>query len=49
LAVGSDHEIHVDALELVAAAVREVVSASDGDALRPCDPRFRKLGGRCLP
>ncbi|MEO5662839.1 MAG: alpha/beta fold hydrolase [Nocardioides sp.] len=49
LAVRSDHEIHVDALDLVAAAVREVVSAGDGDALKPCDPRFTKLGGRCLP
>lgn len=48
VAVGSDHEIHEDALDLVATAVREVVAA-DGSGLDDCDARFRKVGGRCLP
>lgn len=48
LAVGSSHEIHVDASDLLAAAVREVVAASGGSGLAPCDARFRKVGGRCL-
>lgn len=47
-AVGSGHEIHVDAPGLVAAAIREVVTAAEGDGLAECDVRFRKVGGRCL-
>lgn len=44
----SGHEIHVDALPLVAAAIREVVDAVRGDGtLESCDERFARLGGSC--
>ncbi len=48
-AVGSGHEIHVDAESLELAAISEVVEAArDGRGLAACDDRFADRGGRCL-
>jgi len=44
----SGHEIHVDALPLVDAAVTEVVTAvTQGRPLKPCDRRFARWQGSC--
>ncbi|HSV39257.1 MAG TPA: alpha/beta fold hydrolase [Nocardioidaceae bacterium] len=48
IAVGSGHEIHEDATELMAAAIEEVVMAvRSGSPLAACDDRFTAVGGRC--
>ena len=48
LAVGSGHEIHNDAADLLVEAVTEVVDAvRTGDPLAPCGRRFAGAGGRC--
>jgi pimeloyl-ACP methyl ester carboxylesterase len=48
VAVGSGHEIHDDAADLLVQAVTEVVEAvRTGDSLAPCDRRFAGAGGRC--
>ncbi len=44
----SGHEIHIDALPLVNAAVTEVVAAvAQGRPLEPCDRRFARWQGSC--
>ena len=49
LAVGSPHEIHVAAEDLVLQAIEEVAAAVEADdPLAPCDGRFAPAGGRCL-
>jgi pimeloyl-ACP methyl ester carboxylesterase len=49
LARQASHEIHHANLELVVAAVEDVVEAArSGSTVSPCDKRWRDLGGRCL-
>ena len=49
VAVGSGHEIHTDATDLLVGTINEVVAAvRSGEPLAPCDRRFAEAGGRCV-